>query len=224
MMKEIRERMYFEGMDLFGTSFLEPYLPDDLKDLPYGITIGVRMSNAVIDMIQDGPTHTYFHNYRTANALLDRCTLLAVGMLMREGYRGIAVPASQTVDRGGLRGLVSHKLAAAEAGLGYIGKSAAFISEAFGPGVRLATVLTDYPACEHVSKRLDKDCGDCTACVKACPAGAILGKNYRPGLPREDFFDAELCSSYMKKAYQHIGRGAVCGICIAACRKCKEKF
>ena len=27
----------------------------------------------------------------------------------------------------------------------------------------------------------------------------------------------QLCSAYMKKTYREIGRGAVCGICMAAC-------
>lgn len=221
MIDKIRQRMDFEGMDLFGTSYLEPYLPENLKHLPYGITIGTRISDAVVDRIKQGPTHTYFHNYRTANAVLDRCTFLIGHMLMKEGFQSIAVPASQTVEREEKRGLVSHKLAAVEAGLGYIGKSALFIAMEYGPAVRLGTVLTDYPACEKTGKRIAMDCGTCQVCKKACPAGAICGVNYRPGLAREDFFDADLCSNYMKKAFQHIGRGAVCGICVAVCPKRK---
>ena len=38
-----------------------------------------------------------------------------------------------------------HKTAANMAGLGFIGKSVLFISNEFGPRVRLATVLTDAP-------------------------------------------------------------------------------
>jgi hypothetical protein len=34
---------------------------------------------------------------------------------------------------------------------------------------------------------------------------------------REEMFDAEKCSQYMKKHFQHIGRGAVCGICMEVC-------
>ena len=224
MIDKIRKRMKFERMDLFGTAYLGQLLPEALAHMPYAIVIGVRMSEAVVDQITTGPTHIYFHNYRTANAVLDRCTFLIVSMLMEGGYRGMAVPASQTVDRDSIRGLVSHKMAAAEAGLGYIGKSALFISSRFGPAVRLATVLTDYPAAEQKSKRMPADCGGCTICQKACPAGAISGKGYVPGMAREDFFDAALCSSYMKKAFQQVGRGAVCGICMAVCPKRKEIF
>ena len=49
----------------------------------------------------------------------------------------------------------------------------------------------------------------------------ILGKNYVMGDARETIFDAEKCSSYMKKNYQNVGRGSVCGQCIAVCPKYK---
>ena len=34
---------------------------------------------------------------------------------------------------------------------------------------------------------------------------------------REEMFDAQKCSEYMKRKFQHIGRGAVCGICMEVC-------
>lgn len=216
---EIKERMLFEGIDLFGTSDLREDIPEKLSGTPYAITIGLRMSDAVIDEIENGPTHTYFHNYRTANAVLDRCTFLAANMLMRHGMRAIAIPASQSV--GGTYGLVSHKLAAVKAGLGYIGKSALFISREFGPRVRLATVLTNMPL-ENTLPPCENLCGTCDICRKHCPAGAISGKIYKKGMQREDFYDAAACSAHMKRAYQHIGRGAVCGICISVCPKGKN--
>ena len=82
MIDKIRKRMKFERMDLFGTAYLGQLLPEALAHMPYAIVIGVRMSEAVVDQITTGPTHIYFHNYRTANAVLDRCTFLIVSMLM----------------------------------------------------------------------------------------------------------------------------------------------
>lgn len=213
ILQEIRERMYFEGIDLFGTADLRGIIGENLIDTPFAISIGIRMSDVVMDEVQNGPTHTYFHNYRTANALLDRCSFIAAGMLMRKGARALAVPASQSIN--GMRGLIPHKMAAVHAGLGFIGKSALFVSEKFGPRVRLATVLTDMPV--ESGKLVESKCGSCTICKNACPAGAIFGVEYKAGMSREDIYDAELCSAHMKKAYQKIGRGAVCGICASVC-------
>jgi epoxyqueuosine reductase QueG len=60
-------------------------------------------------------------------------------------------------------------------------------------------------------------CDGCDICVSACPAGAISGREFSPGTQREEMFDPEKCSEYMKKQFQKIGRGAVCGICMRVC-------
>ena len=44
---------------------------DNEFKLGYAISYTVRLSNAVIDCIDTAPTHTYFHHYRTVNALID---------------------------------------------------------------------------------------------------------------------------------------------------------
>ena len=226
MLEKIRERLQYEGADAVEAAYLKKFLPESLQSLPYGISVEMRLSRAVVEQIflDKAPSRTYFHNYRTLNAMLDRCTFLAVSMLQREGYRAIAVPASQTADGQGIAGLISHKMVAAEAGLGRIGRHALFISRDFGPAVRLASVLTDCPVCErHSARREEEGCGACRACVSACPAGAISGREYVLGMAREDFFDAECCSNFMKKSFQMIGRGAVCGVCMATCQKVWEE-
>ena len=92
-----------------------------------------------------------------------------------------------------------------------------FISEKYGIAVRLGTILTDMPF--DTGTPLDKDCGECNICKNVCPAMAISGVNYKDGISREEMFDANACSEYMKKEFQHIGRGSVCGICIKNCPK-----
>ncbi|NMA25329.1 MAG: 4Fe-4S dicluster domain-containing protein, partial [Clostridiales bacterium] len=62
-------------------------------------------------------------------------------------------------------------------------------------------------------------CGGCRLCAEACPAGAIRGVEWSPGLEREALFDAKACNDYMRAHFMHIGRGAVCGICIKVCPK-----
>lgn len=189
--------------------------------LGYAITLVIRLSDSVIDQISNAPTHTYFHHYRTVNTYLDRTTLELVLFLQELGFRAAAMPASQSVN--GMQGIFSHKKAAVRAGLGYIGKSALFISHRYGPRVRLGTVFTDAPLsaakCEHQQDR----CGNCMLCADHCAAMAIKGIAYNEAMLREDFFDAKACSDYMKKAFQNIGRGAVCGVCMAICPKGKAK-
>lgn len=186
------------------------------KGLLKGISIVVPLSPAVVDTISCEPSKTYFQHYRTTNSFIDSLTERIVLSIIGEGFNAAAVPASQSVE--GYNGIFAHKTGAVRAGLGYIGKSALFISDIYGPSVRLGTVFTDMPIeCKNHTQQ-DK-CGDCRICAAKCPAMAISGKPYCEGDSREDIFDARACSEYMKKNFQHIGRGAVCGICMKNCPK-----
>lgn len=178
------------------------------ESLPYAVSIVVRLSQAVVAEITDEPTHTYFSHYRTVNAFIDRTLLEAGFFLQSRGYRYIPVAASQSINKDGwsYAGRFSHKQAACLAGLGYCGKNTLFIHREFGSCVRLGTLFTDFePQCGEALPPCS--CGSCSICVNACPAGAISDSG----------FDAMACSEYMKHSFQHIGRGAVCGICMRVC-------
>ena len=180
------------------------------------VSLVFHLSDAVVDQIDDAPTHTYFQHYRTMNAYMDSVMHQLVMALQHKGYNAAAIPASQSIE--GLKGLFSHKKAAVGAGLGYIGKSCLFISHKYGPRVRLGTVFTDAPL-ETVCKEQQSLCGDCTLCKEACKAMAIKGVEFKDGMCREDIYDAKACSDYMKDKFKHIGRGAVCGVCMKVCPK-----
>lgn len=194
-------------------------LPDGpFGEQSYAVSVVVRLSDAVVQEIDNEPTHTYFHHYRTVNAFIDNICLRAGLLLQQEGYRYIPVGASQSINKDGWNytGRYSHKKAASLAGLGGIGKNSLFLHRDYGSHVRLGTIITDCPfdikKNEYVSP-----CVSCDACVRACPSGAIKGELWQPGMERTDVFDPQKCSEYMKKEFKHIGRGAVCGICMNVC-------
>ncbi|MBE7021938.1 MAG: epoxyqueuosine reductase [Ruminococcaceae bacterium] len=212
MVNELRQKLLDAGASEVGFSRVVP--PAEYKDLSYAVSICVHLSDAVLDTVAQGPTHTYFHHYRTVNAHLDRLALMAGLFLESRGGRYVSVPASQSIE--GLSGLFSHKQAAVAAGLGVIGRSALFLSNVYGPRVRLVTVLTDLDvSAGFLPISTESPCEGCSVCVKACPAMAISGAAYGEG--GNSILDRQACSSHMKQAYQRIGRGAVCGICISVC-------
>ena len=92
------------------------------------------------------------------------------------------------------------------------------MSTAFGPRVRLVTVLTDreLKTGQPVKGGL---CGDCDICVSMCPAQAANGKAWSADMHREDFYDAFKCRTKAKElALRRIGKDeAICGICVAVC-------
>ena len=182
------------------------------------ITIGIKLLDAVIEQVvaENAPTYQYCHHYRTVNFALDQLALYAALTLEKNGARALMIPASQSSVQDPYAGAFPHKTAAVKANLGIIGKSGLFLHTDYGNRVRLATVLTDLPLAPDLPAPAFS-CGNCRLCVDACPAHAIQGAEYVPGAPRDTIFDAKKCSDHMKTAYNHIGRGAVCGICIAVC-------
>lgn len=215
-MRETAERILNEYKAVKYGYFYEENPP--FEGLTQGISFIVPLSPAVVDQISDEPTKTYFQHYRTTNSFIDSLAERLVLEIIGAGYNAAAVAASQSVD--GYYGIYPHKTGALRAGLGYIGKSALFISDEYGPRVRLGTVFTDMPLDAKNNIRSD-ECGECRICAKMCPAMAISGEPYCEGDPRDKIFDAQACSEYMKRKFQHIGRGAVCGICMKNCPKGK---
>jgi len=171
------------GADLFGVADLTRYRPysgfDEsiLRELPYGISVGIRLSDVIIDGITErNPTQAYAHHYVTVNALLDNLTLRISNYCQAKGYQALPVPASQITNVGMHQGTISHKAVAALAGLGWIGKSQLLINPFHGPRMRFASVLTEMPM--KTSEPIKSRCGSCTKCVDSCPVGADKGRRH----------------------------------------------
>ncbi len=189
----------------------------DRPELHYAFSIAVKLSDAVLSTIENGPSYMYFQHYRTANALLDQIAFRIANEIERHGYAAFPIAASQSLGKNNpYQGVLPHKTAAVLSGLGFVGKSGLFLTEIYGSKVRLATVITDMPL-TSTRKIIENGCGECQKCMLACPASAIFGE--LPSANGERNYDPEKCSKYMKEHFQDVGRGSVCGVCIKVCPK-----
>lgn len=83
-------------------------------------------------------------------------------------------------------GPVMDKAWAVRAGIGWLGKHTNVINREIGSWFFIANIITNYEF--EYSEPIPDFCGSCTACLDACPTGAII---------QEYVVDANKCISYL---------------------------
>lgn len=192
--------------------------PINIPHYPFGISIILAHPKNVIKNIHNAPTMDYYNAYHRLNNKLDELAILCAEYIKEQGYNAYPLTVSATKEYGIFRTVMPHKTVAVRAGLGWIGKSALFITEKYGSAVRLTSVLTDAPL-EYNKQIMTSKCGSCMLCTLACPGKAISGRAWSPELDRDEFFDAMAC----RKKAREIAANAIdkqitlCGKCIEIC-------
>jgi epoxyqueuosine reductase len=201
------------GADLVGFAEVE-----GLAEFPRAVVVAMRHSPEVLADPEDMPNRAYADEYTSLNERLTRLAERIAGALCEAGFEARANPATaHSLDPQRLAAPFPHKTAATRAGLGWIGKSALLVTRELGPAVRLVTVLTDAPLAVG-GPITESECGECTACVEACPVGAITGENWTAGMPREQLLDAQVCLQVRREAAIRAGvERPRCGVCLSVC-------
>ena len=227
--QEIELELIAAGASMVGFADLSELPAEARAGMQSAISIAVALDASIISEISDGPTRRYYKEYTRANEFLSRLSGIAVEYIQTRGYNARAIDPTVRIEGQAKKSLstpLPHKTVATRAGLGWVGKSALLITKTYGPAVRLATVLTDAPL--EAGRPVDDSlCGDCTKCVDRCPAGAIVGENWRKGKERQSIYDAHACCTTAqelagRKNITVTVRGicvpvTICGICIHAC-------
>jgi epoxyqueuosine reductase len=162
-----------------GFTYSTPELAaDPTASFPWAATLVVGARSYVPESGSPGPAipgtgrisrAAASHNYAPLRAALD-----VVGDLLRKaGYRAeVLCDDHRLMDRA----------AAVRAGIGWWGKNTMVLVPGLGPWVLLGSVVTD--AVIEPDEVTARDCGVCSACLPACPTGALI----TPGV-----LDARLC-------------------------------
>lgn len=108
---------------------------------------------------------------------------------------------------------VLERSLARQAGLGWVGRNRCLIVPGLGSYVLLCEIICNLPL--PPDGPVDSACGDCGACVEACPTGALSAGG----------FDARRCVSYL--TIEHSGPidrefWPLLGRCVAGCDVCQQ--
>ncbi|MBN2227424.1 MAG: epoxyqueuosine reductase [candidate division Zixibacteria bacterium] len=212
---DLKERAIAMGAGKVGVCRL-----DDLRDsfhfeikqsakrLNTAISVGVPLAAGVMETLIDRPNMIYKAHYQQVNHILNDIAFMIASEINRLGFDAIPIPASQILKWQPMRAHMSHREIACKAGLGWWGRNNLLITEEYGAQIRLVTVLTelelepDHPTVQ--------DCGECYACIDACPAGAIARDKTN--------FNLDACAAQVNEFahLKHIGQH-ICGLCVKAC-------
>ncbi len=210
---------------IFGFADLRNLLNDKFKGHDFCIVIGKRLKDKIMDSIVDGPNMDYFDHYHETNRKLAEISEKIQSELKAMNISCIPILPTlkdEELNEHHLKTLTydfSHKMAATRAGLGWIGKTDLFISERFGPRLRLVSILVNHPLDCSKAPVTESRCGSCNICVEECPASAGNGKLWNVNVKREEFFDAFACRKKCRELSRKLLNKEItlCGICMAVC-------
>jgi epoxyqueuosine reductase len=174
------------GLSSDAASFLDRYR--------YGIVMGAQFGK-----LGRGTSGT------EVSLFLEKAALSVVERLEHVGQYGLIVHTEDEFDPITRMGLMSLKVLAKAAGLGWQGRSLLIVSPRYGPVHRWIAVLTGMAL--EAGEAIPNQCGDCSLCVDRCPQGALTLVTFddHPQC-REDVLDVGKC------------RGDYgCTVCITAC-------
>ena len=207
------------GANIIGVGDLSEIPSESRQGMPFGVAIGIAYDPEIIKGISDVPTLEYYKAYNEMNEKLDMLVSLGADFLRLDGSIGLPQIRSVIIENDiANSSVLPHKTVATRAGLGWIGKSALLVTKKYGSAVRISTILTNAPLSPNRPVNKSK-CGDCTICLKACPAQAVVGNNWNVKSNRDELYDAAKCRKIARqRAYDSFGIEITqCGKCINVC-------
>ena len=217
--KWLNDWMPSQGVPLWGVADIRTLcfrIGTDGKPYPGAISFAIPMPSDIMAGIKNGPTQAYARAYAAVNVQINEIAPALSRAIARKGISCLPPGGIGQDGPENIRGDFPHKTAATLSGLGWVGRHCQLVTRPYGPWVRLGTVFTDMPMI--YGKPFNRGyCGTCRACVEACPAGALSGKDWKPGIERKEILDAAVCDRWKKEHYAQFSNGHNCGICSSVC-------
>ncbi len=194
-------------------------LASEFVDFPNGISLVLKIPKETIQLVKDEEYEEYWKSFHRQIGKLTKISHKGERYIKNLGYDAFALTMKRNeCDMEKLLSILPYKTIATKARLGWIGRSALFVTPEYGSAVALGGILTDMPL-EFGEPITDSECDDCTNCQDACPVGAINPQKWNDRLNREDIIDIEVCGEYIIDQYRN---GLGCTKCMSECKLTQE--
>lgn len=194
-------------------------IASEFIDLPNGISLVLKLPKTAMDYVNDDDYSKYWACFHGKVDELSDIALKGEEYIKNLGYDAFALTMTRNeCDMKKLLSILPYKTIATKSGLGWIGRSALFVTPEYGSAVVLGGILTDMPL-EFGNPITDSKCDDCENCQNACPVDAINPQKWNDRLNREDIIDIETCFEYIMDQYKN---GLGCTKCMSECKLTQE--
>lgn len=217
-MDELKKYLLDLGVSKVGYADVKG-LASEFVDLPNGISLVLKIPKETIQLVIDEDYEDYWKSFHEKIAILTDIALKGEEHIKNLGYNAFALTMTRNeCDMEKLLSILPYKTIATKSGLGWIGRSALFVTPEYGSAVALGAILTDMPL-EFGTPITDSECDECENCQKACPVNAINPQKWNDRLNREDIIDIEACGEYIIDQYKN---GLGCTKCMSECKLTQE--
>lgn len=194
-------------------------LANEFIDLPNGISLVLKLPKKAMYYINQEDYESYWSCFHSKIDELTEISLKGEEYIKNLGYNAFALTMQRNeCDMKKLLSILPYKTIATKSGMGWIGRSALFVTPEYGSMVALGGILTDMPL-EFGTPITDSQCDDCENCQKACPVGAINPQKWNDRMNREDIIDIDACFEYIMGKYK---KGSGCTKCMCECKLTKK--
>ena len=217
-MDELKKYLLELGVSKVGYANVEG-LASEFIDLPNGISLVLKLPREAMQLVKEEEYEKYWKCFHSQIDILTEIALKGEEYIKNLGYGAFALTMTRNeCDMKKLLSILPYKTIATKSGLGWIGRSALFVTPEYGSAVVLGAILTDMPL-DFDEPITDSECDECTNCQDACPVGAINPQKWNDRLNREDIIDIETCSEYIIGQYK---AGLGCTKCMSECKRTQE--
>ncbi len=179
------------GIDIVGIAELTK-----LDNIPVGLNIDLsdlfkKYHYAIVIGAQYGKISRRASGDETA-LHLEKIAYDVMGYLEEKKYQYLVIHPEDEYDPDNRMGLLSLKILAKQAGIGWQGKSLLIVSPEYGPVHRLIAILTNMDLIPD--EPINNLCDDCTICIDKCPKKSLTECKFddHPN-SREDILDVGTC-------------------------------